>query len=141
MFGKYHLKEHPRKLALKKYTQFIDPQLVEISIGDHLFEVELCQDFEKGLSVRTKIGSDGMIFIFPEPKDAQFHMKDCKFPLDIIFCKDGGIKQISADCPPCNEEDCEKYLCEDCDLVIELPAGTCFKLGITPGLSCQILNF
>jgi acyl-CoA reductase-like NAD-dependent aldehyde dehydrogenase len=37
-------------------------------------------------------------------------------------------------------EDCEKYICEDCDVVIELPAGTCFKLGITTGFSCQILN-
>jgi uncharacterized membrane protein (UPF0127 family) len=140
MFGKSHLKKSPVKVPLKKYTQFIDPQLVEISIGDHLFEVELCKDFEKGLSQRSKIGCEGMIFIFPEPKDAQFHMKDCKFPLDILFCKDGGIKQISADCPPCNSDDCEKYICEDCDVVVELPAGTCFKLGITTGFSCQIIN-
>ena len=100
----------------------------------------MCKDFEKGLSGRSKIGSDGMIFIFPEPKDAQFHMRDCKFPLDIIFCREGAIKQISADCPPCNSEDCEKYICEDCDVVIELPGGTCFKLGITTGFNCQILT-
>jgi uncharacterized membrane protein (UPF0127 family) len=81
-----------------------------------------------------------MIFIFPESKDAQFHMRDCKFPLDIIFCREGAIKQISADCPPCNSEDCEKYICEDCDVVIELPGGTCFKLGITTGFNCQILT-
>jgi len=140
MFGKCHLKENLKRVSLKKYTQFIDPQLIEISIGDHLFEVEVCKDFEKGLSGRSKIGSDGMIFILTEPRDAQFHMKECKFSLDIIFCKDGGVKQISADCPPCTGEDCEKYICEDCDVVIELPAGTCFKLGITTGFSCQILN-
>ena len=140
MFGKYHLKKFLRKVSLKKYTQFIDPQLVEISIGDHLFEVELCKDFEKGLSQRAKIGCEGMIFIFPEPRDAQFHMKDCKFPLDILFCKDGGVKQISADCQPCKSKECEKYTCEDCDVIIELPAGTCFKLGITTGSSCQILS-
>ena len=140
MFGRYHLKNSLRKVSLKKYTQFIDPQLVEISIGDHLFEVELCKNFEKGLSQRSKMGCEGMIFIFPEPRDAQFHMKDCKFPLDILFCKDGGVKQISADCQPCKSEDCEKYICEDCDVVVELPAGTCFKLGITTGSSCQILN-
>ena len=140
MFGKYHLKKFLRKVSLKKYTQFIDPQLVEISIGDHLFEVELCKDFEKGLSHRAKIGCEGMIFIFPEPRDAQFHMKDCKFPLDILFCKDGGVKQISADCQPCKSKECEKYTCEDCDVIIELPAGTCFKLGITTGSSCQILS-
>ena len=140
MFGKYHLKKFLRKVSLKKYTQFIDPQLVEISIGDHLFEVELCKDFEKGLSQRDKIGCEGMIFIFPKPRDAQFHMKDCKFPLDILFCKDGGVKQISADCQPCKSKECEKYTCEDCDVIIELPAGTCFKLGITTGSSCQILS-
>ena len=127
-------------MSLKKYTQFIDPQLVEISIGDHLFDVELCKNFEKGLSQRSKMGCEGMIFIFPEPRDAQFHMKACKFPLDIIFCKDGGVKQISADCHPCKSKNCEKYTCEDCDAVVELPAGTCFKLGITTGSSCQILN-
>ena len=82
-------------MALKKYTQFIDPQLIEISIGDHLFDMEVSSDHSVGLSQRKKMNCEGMIFILDEVRAAQFHMKDCYFPLDIIFCKDGAIKKIS----------------------------------------------
>lgn len=126
-------------MALKKYTQFIDPQLIEISIGDHLFDLEVCNDHELGLSKRKTIGCEGMIFIFDSVKDASFHMKDCHFPLDILFCKDGEIKSIAENCPPCKSDECQKYNCEDVDVVIELPAGTCSKLGITQGESCQVI--
>ena len=126
-------------MALKKYTQFIDPQLIEISIGDHLFDVEVCPDHVVGLSQRKTMNCEGMIFIMDEIRDASFHMKDCSFPLDILFCKDGAIKKIAPNCPPCNSDSCPKYSCEDVDVVIELPAGTCSKLNITEGESCQVI--
>jgi uncharacterized membrane protein (UPF0127 family) len=139
MYWKYHSKETDPKVALKKYTQFIDPQLIEILIGDHLFDMEVSSDHSVGLSQRKKMNCEGMIFILDEVRDAQFHMKDCYFPLDIIFCKDGAIKKISENCPPCNSDVCEKYSCEEVDLVIELPAGTCSKLNIVEGGSCQVI--
>lgn len=126
-------------MALKKYTQFIDPQLIEISIGDHLFDMEVCSDHVVGLSNRKKMNCEGMVFIMDTVRDASFHMKDCYFPLDILFCKDGAIKKIAANCPPCNSDDCPKYSCEEVDVVIELPGGTCSKLNITEGESCQVI--
>lgn len=126
-------------MALKKYTQFIDPQLIEISIGDHLFDMEVCPDHAIGLSNRKTMGCEGMIFILEEVRDVQFHMKDCNFALDILFCKDGSIKKIAANCPPCSSDPCQKYSCQDVDVVIELPAGTCSKLGIIEGESCQVI--
>lgn len=126
-------------MALKKYTQFIDPQLLEIAIGDHLFDMEVCADHALGLSNRKSMGCEGMIFILDDVRDAEFHMKDCHFPLDIIFCRDGAIKKIAANCPPCNSEVCQKYTCSDVDVVIELPGGTCSKLNIIEGESCQVI--
>lgn len=136
---KYLLKEIDPEVALKKYTQFIDPQLIEISIGDHLFDVEVCPDHAIGLSQRKTMGCEGMIFIMDEVRDASFHMKDCNFSLDILFCKDGAIKKIASNCPPCDSGSCPKYSCEEVDVVIELPAGTCSKLNITEGESCQVI--
>ena len=85
MYWKSHSKETDPKVALKKYTQFIDPQLIEILIGDHLFDMEVSSDHSVGLSQRKKMNCEGMIFILDEVRDAQFHMKDCYFPLDIIL--------------------------------------------------------
>jgi hypothetical protein len=126
-------------VALKKYTQFIDPQLIEISIGDHIFDMEVCTDHAVGLSKRKKMGCEGMVFILDEAGGTSFHMKDCNFPLDILFCRNGAIKKIAANCPPCNSGDCQKYSFDDVDVVIELPAGTCSKLNITEGESCQVI--
>jgi hypothetical protein len=110
---------------------------MKVMIGDNFFDLEVAEDHEKGLSGRDSITKDGMIFIFPDIEPLQFHMKDCKFPLDIIFCKEGEIVNVYENCPPC-EEDCTKYACDLGDLVIELPAGACSKKGIKTGGFCQI---
>jgi len=61
-----------------------------------------------------------------------FWMKDCIVPLDIIMISDNTITEIHHQCPPCESEDCESY-CGEGDVVLELPSGTCKKLGIQIG--------
>jgi uncharacterized membrane protein (UPF0127 family) len=45
---------------------------------------------------------------------------------------DNTITEIHHQCPPCESEDCESY-CGEGDVVLELPSGTCKKLGIQIG--------
>lgn len=129
-------------MPIKKYTDFINPRSLEVMVGDSIFEMELCKDYSTGLSGRSKVSFDGMIFIFPESDVRAFHMKDCLISLDIVFCNRGQIIKMYENCPPCESEECEKYLCDSSDLVLEFPQGTCSKNpSIKEGALCQILNY
>ena len=120
-------------MSLKKYKEYSDPQLMKVQIGDHFFELEICQDHTEGLSNTHTIEHDGMIFIFPSGEPAAFHMKACNFPLDILFGRLGVIDKIYHNCPPCHSKNCEKYSSNSVDHVIELPGGTCEKYSINIG--------
>jgi len=60
-----------------------------VSIGSHKIAAEVVisdKDREKGLSGRPCIGkNEGMLFVFDQPSQYQFWMKDMKFPIDIIW--------------------------------------------------------
>ena len=62
---------------------------VNIQIGDKQYKVKLAETEEqhiKGLQDVTELPEDeGMLFIFNEPDEISFWMKDTKIPLDIIF--------------------------------------------------------
>ena len=126
-------------MSIKKYGQFIDHQSVRIQIGDHSFDLEICDDHAIGLSGRSSMGRyEGMLFKFNPGSPVQFHMKNCKFPIDVLFCKDNKIVKISPSCPPCGPEDCPKYKCDSVDYVVELPGNTCSHLNIKLGDSAEL---
>lgn len=60
-----------------------------ITIGNTTVTAELATtptQQEDGLSNRTALADGtGMLFVFPQPADLGFWMKDMRFPLDIIF--------------------------------------------------------
>jgi uncharacterized membrane protein (UPF0127 family) len=103
-------------------------------IGDHVFVLEECKDFPKGLSHREHLlENEGMLFNFNDPGDRTFHMRDCLIPLDILFIKDGKVNKIYHECQPCKIDECDKYIGE-ADSVVELLGGTCKKNNISEGL-------
>ena len=95
----------------------------------------------KGLSGRPELGqNEGMLFIFPEPKQASFWMKDVEFPLDIIWIgEDLQIMDISINLPPCNTNSCPTYKPkESIKYVLEVNAGFAEKNSIKIGESVTI---
>lgn len=60
-----------------------------VTVGTATIKVELANTTElqeKGLSGRTGLAKDtGMLFVFAEPGEYGFWMKDMKFAIDIIF--------------------------------------------------------
>ena len=71
---------------------------IKIKIGSKSYEVKLAQteeEQEKGLQGKTELDEDeGMLFVFDEPDEVSFWMKDTHIPLDIIFI-DEELKVIS----------------------------------------------
>lgn len=62
---------------------------MKIEIGDKEYNVEVARTEEekiKGLQEKESLGEDeGMLFIYDEPQELAFWMKDTAIPLDIVF--------------------------------------------------------
>jgi uncharacterized protein len=87
--------------------------LIETQDGSRLLEVEVAETDEQrryGLMFRESLDQDsGMVFIFFEPQQGGFWMKNTLIPLSIAFFDvDGKIVSI-LDMEPCKEEPCPSY--------------------------------
>ena len=62
---------------------------IKVSINDNEWFLRVAktpEEREKGLQHIKKLSkNEGMLFIFEEPQDVSFHMKNTHVPLDIIF--------------------------------------------------------
>lgn len=69
-----------------------ESNLVDITIGDKKYKVEIADTLEKqekGLMGRESLPKDqGMLFIYDEPQDLSYWMKNTLISLDIIFIDD-----------------------------------------------------
>lgn len=96
----------------------------------------------QGLSGRTKIPADGMLFVFPQAEVRYFWMKEMNFPLDMIWLKDWEIVGIAynAELPPENEREfpsinyCSVF---PADMVIEVEAGRAASFAVGMKLTFQ----
>jgi uncharacterized protein len=95
------------------------------------------QEQEIGLMNRPSMPlNHGMVFNFTPPVPARFWMKNTLIPLDMLFLRDGKIKNIQANVPPCKADPCPNYGPDNQELidqVIELNAGQAQKLGLQVG--------
>jgi uncharacterized membrane protein (UPF0127 family) len=77
-----------------------------------------------------------MLFIFDPPRTVTFWMKNTLIPLDMIFIKDGEVKYIAENVPPCTTMSCPTYGPPSqivIDQVIEVRAGRTTELGLKIG--------
>ena len=95
------------------------------------------QQQQMGLMYRTSLaGNRGMLFPFDPPQPVSFWMKNTKIPLDMIFLREGRVKSIAANVPPCTADPCPSYGPKNTiiiDQVIELRAGRAAELGLKVG--------
>ena len=74
-----------------------------VTVGDASVRAEIASDdasLKRGLAGRDRLGADdGMLFLLPDDSPT-FWMKGMRFPLDILWIKNGRVVDVTADVPP-----------------------------------------
>ncbi len=109
-----------------------------MSLHDASFAVEVADTAakrEKGLGGRSGIAGDhGMYFPFPEARAWVFWMKGMRFPIDIVWIREGKVIDITSDVPVDPGLPLKTYSPVDpADAVLELQAGTARRIGLQRG--------
>jgi hypothetical protein len=88
------------------------------------------QDRQMGLMFRPSLPLDhGMLFIFEQPDFHGIWMKNCKFPIDILWLDDQReVVHVAEKVPPCKADPCPVYQpLQRAAYVVELNAGQARK--------------
>ena len=111
-----------------------------------VFSLELARTPEQiaqGLMFRESLApSSGMVFLFDAPEPRSFWMKNCHFPLDMVFTlADGTVVDVLENVPPCGADPCPSYPSRaPADTVVELTGGEAKHHGIVPGARLSFLS-
>lgn len=113
----------------------------KLQINEKTYNIELARtpgEQEQGLSDREELGSDGMLFIFPEAKKTGFWMIDMKIDLDFIWIKDGVVTEITQNVkkpdPGQTSSQLPKYFPQEpVTMMLEVNEGFVQKEGIKVG--------
>lgn len=111
------------------------PLVVKTRSGERFFKVEIADDPNErsaGLMFREQMPDDhGMLFVFEQPQDVAFWMKNTPMPLDLIFIgQEGRVRAIKE-----GEPQSEAVISpgQPVRFVLELKAGTAARAGIADG--------
>lgn len=108
-------------------------------VPDTCFSLEVVrtpEDRARGLMFRERLDLDkGMLFVFDEPGEYSFWMKDTHIPLDMIWINSNNvIVEVEHDVPPCKTVTCPSYGGNlESSMVIELNAGMAERYNISEG--------
>lgn len=97
----------------------------------------------QGLMYRASMPMDrGMVFLFEAEEIRPFWMKNCHFPLDLVYTlADGTVTDVLRDVPPCKADPCPSYPPKaKADTVLEVNAGVAPANGVTPGAKIRYVE-
>jgi uncharacterized membrane protein (UPF0127 family) len=92
---------------------------------------------------RASMASDhGMVFLFEGLEIRPFWMKNCHFPIDIVYTlSDGTVVDVLRDVPPCPADPCPSFPPKAAaDTVVELVAGVAPQNGVAPGAKLRYVE-
>jgi uncharacterized protein len=124
----------PAGAAMKAGSRVVLPSGTAISVE----VAQTDQEKAQGLMFRESIPKDaGMVFPFDGLEFRPFWMKNCHFPLDMIYAtKDGTIVDVLRNVPPCAPDPapCESVTPKaKADTILEVNAGVADANGAVPG--------
>ncbi len=92
-------------------------------------------EWQEGLQGVASMSADsGMLFIFPNPQEVKFWMKNTMIPLDMIFIDENKVIQfIRKSVQPCSSDPCQTYSHNNIKYVLEVNGGYADKKGIKTG--------
>lgn len=112
------------------------PEGPRVRIGRAVFSVEVADTEpirERGLGYRdTLCATCGMLFVFDHPDTYAFWMKGMRFPLDMLWIRDGSIVHIERSVD-FHDQRAVYAPGQPADQVLELNAGACEQKGIREG--------
>jgi uncharacterized protein len=119
------------------------PLSAQFEVSGQLIQLEVAQTPEQqatGLMFRQSLANDrGMLFLFEPARPVSFWMRNTLIPLDMVFLRDGEIKAIAAEVPPCTTPSCPTYPSGAAvNQVIELRSGRAAELGLAVGQQLTI---
>ena len=122
-----------------------NPLEPRVRIGQTTYTVELAitdTEKQKGLGYRDTLDKNhGMLFPYDHSEKYSFWMKGMRFPIDILWIRDGKIVDISENVPVATSSVLPLYSPrEPVNQVLELNAGTVAEDGISIGDSVHILK-
>jgi uncharacterized protein len=130
-------------IAVYQFNKNQQPQLKKdgkVTIGSHAFDVEIVRDAKAqqiGLTKYTSIKeTQGMLFIFEQPGEYGFWMKNMKFPIDIIFVQNETIVSIFQDVQPVKNDTANPTIYQPqkpADRVLEVQSGLVKRYNIKDG--------
>jgi uncharacterized membrane protein (UPF0127 family) len=116
------------------------PAVIPLTLpSGKVLQVELMvsdEDRAMGLMFRPSLPPDrGMLFLFETPEFHGIWMKNCKFPIDILWLdEDGRVVHLAEADPPCRQDPCPVYKpLAKASYVVELNAGQARKEKATVG--------
>ena len=105
---------------------------VEVMVND--------EDRAMGLMFRPSLPQDrGMLFVFDEPGFHGIWMKNCRFPIDILWLdEERKVVHVAEAVPPCRKEPCPTYRpLRKAAYVVELNAGQARREEATLGAAVE----
>ena len=99
------------------------------------------EDRAMGLMFRPSLPSDrGMLFVFEQPDFHGIWMKNCKFPIDIVWLDEGRrVVDVAVKVPPCKADPCPVYQpMGRASYVVEMGAGQAGREKVARG---AVLDF
>lgn len=117
-------------LALLAARAVAAPSVIPLSLpSGKVLKVEVMvkdEDRQMGLMFRPSLPDDhGMLFVFSELGFHGIWMKNCKFPIDILWLDEGRhVVHLEESVPPCKADPCPVYNpLRKAAYVVELNAG------------------
>lgn len=123
-----------------------EPVMVRVVLNSAVFDAELADTPEKrerGLGGRASLGPrQAMYFPFPSAGRWVFWMKDMRFPIDIIWIRDGRVVDVTRRAAvPEPGAVLERYApMEPADAVLEVAAGAADEIRVKPGDPVRLLD-
>lgn len=106
------------------------PELAPLTLpSGKVLQVELMvkdEDRAMGVMFRPSLPENrGLLFVFDEPDFHGFWMKNCRFPIDMVWLdRDHRVVHVAESVPPCTKDPCPIYApMRKASYVLEVNAG------------------
>ncbi len=116
--------------------------MTHVRINQHLIRCAVARtpsELTLGLQRHAALSEDeGMLFLFPQPRMATFHMGEVAFPIDILGIDENSrVTRIVEGARPGS---LERWYFPRVVAVLEVAGGTCRRLPVKVGDTCAILS-